>query len=137
TLERDRALEPAALAQVKMSLQSYSLRPAVNSYHELDFEEVDPGMLLPLVTMTTFDVILMLRDSTKGLVGTCVCKPHLFGAEAIDRLLRDFEQVLELIFMQSERPMSVIAVSRIERNRVSAHSSDYAVGVILAMSCNN
>ena len=37
-------------------------------------------MLVPLVTITTFDVILMLRESTQGLVGTCVYKPHLFDA---------------------------------------------------------
>ena len=37
-------------------------------------------MLVPLVTITTFDVILMLRESTHGLVGTCVYKPHLFRA---------------------------------------------------------
>ena len=30
-----------------------------------------------------------------GLVGTCVYKPHLFGARTIDRLLRDFQEVLE------------------------------------------
>jgi acyl-CoA synthetase (AMP-forming)/AMP-acid ligase II len=110
-LERDRVVEPAALAQVKMSLQSYSLRPVVSSDHGLAFEEVDPGMLLPVVTMTTFDVMLMLRDTTKGLVGTCVYNPHLFGAEPIDRLLRDFEQVLEHMVMQPEGPISAIAVS--------------------------
>jgi acyl-CoA synthetase (AMP-forming)/AMP-acid ligase II/acyl carrier protein len=110
-LERDRAIEPAALAQVKMSLQSDSLRPAAGSDHGLDFEEVDPGMPQPLVTMTTFDVIVMLRDSGKGLGGSCVYKPHLFGAEAIDHLLRDFQRVLEYMVMQPERPISAIAVS--------------------------
>ena len=49
-------------------------------------------MLLPLVTITTFDVILMLSESSHGLVGTCVYKPHLFGARTIDRLLRDFQE---------------------------------------------
>ena len=68
-------------------------------------------MLLPLVTITTFDVMLMLRESAQGLVGTCVYKPHLFGAETIDRLLRDFQQVLERMVMQPERPISAIPVS--------------------------
>ena len=109
-LERDRAVEPPALAQVMISLQNATLRPRRGSDHGLAFEEANPGMLLPLVTMTTFDVILMLRDSTEGLVGTCVYKPHLFGAGAIDRLLRDFQQVLEHMVMQPERPISAIAV---------------------------
>jgi len=115
-LERDRAVAPAALAQVKMSLQSDSLRPAAASDHGLDFEEVDPGMPQPLVTMTTFDVTLMLRDSTEGLVVTFVYKPHLFGAEAIDRLLHDFQQVLKHMVTHPERPISTIAVSANERN---------------------
>ena len=113
-LERDRAVEPAALAQVELSLQSHALRPEASPDHGLAFEEVDPGMMLPLVTMTTFDVILMLRDATKGLVGTCVYKPHLFGVEAIDRLLGDFQQVLEQMIMQPERPISTIPMAPIE-----------------------
>jgi acyl-CoA synthetase (AMP-forming)/AMP-acid ligase II len=115
-LERDRAANPAALAQVKMSLQGSSLRAETGSDPGLTFDEVAPGMLLPLVTMTAFDVIVMLRDTTKGLVGTCVYKPNLFGAEAIDRLLRDFHQVLEHMVMQPERPISMIPVSSSQRN---------------------
>jgi hypothetical protein len=99
-----------------MSLQSDALRPAASSDHGLTFEEVDPGMMLPLVTMTTFDVMLNLRDSSRGLVGTCVYKPHLFSAEAIDRMLSDFQQVLEHMIVQPEQPISVIPVSPIERN---------------------
>ena len=67
-------------------------------------------MLMPLVTITTFDVILMLRESSHGLVGTCVYKPHLFGARMIDRLLRDFRKVLEHMVTQPERPISAIPV---------------------------
>jgi hypothetical protein len=110
-LARDRAVEPAALAQVKLSLRSDSLRPLVSSSRSLALEEVDPGILLPLVTMTTFDVTFMLRDTTKGLVGTCEYKPHLFGDEAIDRLLQDFQQVLEQMVSQPERPISRMAMS--------------------------
>jgi acyl-CoA synthetase (AMP-forming)/AMP-acid ligase II len=115
-LERDRAVNPAALAQVKMSLLGSSLRAGAGSDRGLAFEEVVPGMALPLVTMTTFDVTLTLRDSAKGLMGTCVYKPHLFGAEAVDRLLQDLQQVLEFMVVQSERPISEVAVSSNHRN---------------------
>ena len=67
-------------------------------------------MLLPLVTVTTFDVILMLHESAHGLVGSCVYKPHLFDATTIDRLLRDFQEVLEQMVTQPERPISAIRV---------------------------
>ena len=68
-------------------------------------------MLSPLVTVTTFDVMLMLRESAHGLVGCCVYKPHLFRATAIDRLLRDFRKVLERMLTQPEQPISTIPIS--------------------------
>jgi hypothetical protein len=111
TLERERALKPEALPQVIFWLQNATLRTVARSGHGLAFEEAVPGMLLPLVTITTFDVILMLREGTRGLVGTCVYKPRLFGARTIDRLLRDFQQVLEHMVVQPEGPISAIRVS--------------------------
>jgi acyl-CoA synthetase (AMP-forming)/AMP-acid ligase II len=117
TLERERALKRVALAKVMMWLQNAALRPIrSNGRHGLTFEEAVPSMLLPLVTITTFDVVLMLRESTEGLVGTCVYKPHLFGARTIDRLLRNFQQVLEHMVMQPERPISAISMSLNEKN---------------------
>jgi len=110
-LERERALEPAALVQVMILLQNAALRPVASSRQKLAFEEANPSMLMPLVTITRFDVILMLRESTHGLVGCCVYKPHLFHATMIDRLLRDFRKVLELMLTQPERPISKIQIS--------------------------
>jgi hypothetical protein len=91
--------------------QNAALRPTGGSGRELAFEEADPSMMLPLVTTTSFNVILMLHDGARGLRGTCVYKPHLFDAKAIDRLLRDFKRVLERIVTQPERPISTIRVS--------------------------
>ena len=115
TLQRERSPEPVALAQVMIFLQNAALRPAVSSRHTLTFEEADPSMLLPLVTIPTFDVILMLRESAYGLVGSCVYKSHLFSAMTIDRMLRDFQEVLEHMVTQPERPISAIRVSRNEK----------------------
>ena len=61
-------------------LQNAALRPIANAGRKLAFEEANPSMLLSLVTVSTFDVILMLRESAHGLVGCCVYKPHLFRA---------------------------------------------------------
>ena len=108
TLERERAFEPATLVQAMILLQNAALRPMASSGHKLAFEEANPNMLLPLVTITPFDVILMLRESAHGLVGSCVYKPHLFRATAIDRLLRDFRKVLEHMVNKPERPISTI-----------------------------
>jgi Condensation domain len=112
TLERERDLKPAALAQALMWLQNPELRPIVGAGKDgLAVEEAVPSMLSPMVTVTTFDVILVLREGAQGLVGTCVYKPHLFGARTIARLLRDFRQVLEQMVLHPERPISAISAA--------------------------
>lgn len=111
TLERERAIKPAALARVMIVVQSPTLRPMASSGHALTFEEADPGMLKPLATATTFDVILMFRESTHGLVGCCVYKPHLFDAMIIDQLIQDLQAVLQQMITQPEHPISAICVS--------------------------
>ena len=111
SLERERALKSAALANVMILFQNAALRPTASSGPGLSFEEANPDMLVPLVTMTSFDVILMLRQGSHGLVGTCVYKPHLFHAKTVDRLLRNFREVLERMITQPEQPISAIRVS--------------------------
>jgi acyl-CoA synthetase (AMP-forming)/AMP-acid ligase II len=108
-LERERRLAP--LADAMMIFQNSALRPTANSGHKLSLEEANPNMLVPLVTITSFDVILMLREGPHGLAGTCVYKPHLFQAATIDRLLCDFQEVLACMTAQPEQPISAIRVS--------------------------
>ena len=67
-------------------------------------------MLLPLATATTFDVILMLHESARGLEGSCAYKRDLFNVKTIDRLLRDFQEVLEHMVRQPDVPISAIHV---------------------------
>jgi len=111
TLERERGLEPATLAQAMLWLQNATLRPLVGGRHRLTFEEIDPGVLTHPAIVSTFDVMLMLRESPQGLVGTCAYKPHLFGAKTIDRMLREFQQVLKHMVVQPDGPVSVIPMS--------------------------
>jgi acyl-CoA synthetase (AMP-forming)/AMP-acid ligase II/acyl carrier protein len=103
---------PPVLAQAMITLQSANLRPRANDAHGLAFEEANPNMLTPLVTITSYDIILMLREDPQGLIGTCVYKPALFGARTIDLLLRDFQKVLEQMVAQPDRPIAAIRVSR-------------------------
>jgi hypothetical protein len=98
-------------------LQNASLRPTSGAGHGFVFEEANPDMLQPLVTLTQFDIILMLRDSGRGLAGCCVYKPHLLRARTIDRLLRDFRHVLEVMLAQPDRPISTIRLSRNQSRR--------------------
>jgi acyl-CoA synthetase (AMP-forming)/AMP-acid ligase II len=126
TLECERALKPAALARVMIQLQNATLRPIASCTRTLAFEEANPSMLVPLVTATTFDMILMLHENAHGLTGSCVYKPHLFGAKAIDRLLRDFQSVLEQMVTQPERLISGIRVLLNEKRRIRHFEPEFS-----------
>jgi len=92
-------------------LQNATLRPVASSRRALAFEEANPSMLMPLVTITTSDIILMLHEGAEGITGSCVYKPHLFHVKTIDRLLRDFRSVLEQMVAYPNRSVSAIRVS--------------------------
>ena len=112
TLERERGIDPTKLAQVMILLHNAALRPVASAGQVLAFEEADPGMPMPLVTTTTYDVILSLRESAQGLVGSCIYKPHLFGLKSIDRLLADFQKILKQMATEPERRISTIRIAR-------------------------
>jgi acyl-CoA synthetase (AMP-forming)/AMP-acid ligase II len=112
TLARERGIDPTKLAQVMILLHNAALRPVASAGQVLAFEEADPGMPMPLVTTTTYDVILALRDTAQGLVGSCIYQPHLFSSKWIDRLLADFQKILEQMASEPERRISTIRFSR-------------------------
>jgi acyl-CoA synthetase (AMP-forming)/AMP-acid ligase II len=122
-LARERAPEPIIPAQIMILLQNASLRPVESSAGGFAFQEANPGMLQPLVTTPGYDVILMLHESALGLVGTCAYKSHLFGAASIDRLLRDFREVLSYMVTRPERPISSIRRSLMRRGRTTTLST--------------
>jgi hypothetical protein len=101
-------LHPADLARVLILLHNAALRPAAHVGPGLAYEEADPGMPMPLVTTTTYDVILTFRETAEGLVGSYIYKPHLFNSKSIDRLLGDFRKVLENMAARPEQPISAI-----------------------------
>jgi acyl-CoA synthetase (AMP-forming)/AMP-acid ligase II len=116
TLQHERALKPAALAQVMIVLQNATLLPLTRSGHKLAFEEINPSMLVPLATLTTVDIALMLYQGEQGLAGTCVYKPYLFDADFIDRLFLDFQSVLKQMVARPGRAISEIRLSPGGRN---------------------
>jgi acyl-CoA synthetase (AMP-forming)/AMP-acid ligase II len=124
TLHRERAVKPAALAQVMIQLNNATLRPIADAGRALTFEEANPSMLVPLVTATTFDIILMLHEDADGLTGSCVYKPHLFRAKGIDRLLQDFQSVLKQMLRQPERPISAIRVPLNEKRWIGRFAAE-------------
>ena len=97
-------------------LQNAALRPTATSGHKLTFEEANPSMLLPLVTINVIrcypDAARKYRMAWQGLAFTS----RISSAPAtIDRLLHDFQKVLEHMVTQPERPISAIRVSLNEK----------------------
>jgi non-ribosomal peptide synthetase component F len=111
TLEHERGVESATLAQVLIWLQNAALRPVIRAGQALCFEEVDPAMVTHPAAVTAFDLTLMLRESSHGLIGTCIYKSRLFASETIDRMLEHLETVLENMIVQPERPISAIPLN--------------------------
>ena len=107
-IEREHDLNLAERCRIMLLLHNAALRRAANSATALSFEEADPGLPMPLVTTTTYDVILVLRESAGCLVGSCIYRPTSCSAKSVDRLVRIFHKVLEAMIAQPERPISSI-----------------------------
>ena len=91
--------------------------PAQPTASSLHFLETDLSLIAPESMPTTFDVVLMLRDGASGLTGSCIYQPHLFDTTTIQRMLANFQQVLERIIAQPEQPLSVFRSLVEEHNR--------------------
>jgi amino acid adenylation domain-containing protein len=106
TLEYERELKRASLCQVLFVLQDTMRPPPPSCARSLDFLEIDQSLVALDSMATTFEVVLILRDAPHGLTGSCVYQTHLFDAATIQRMLADFQQVLEHLIARPEQPLS-------------------------------
>ncbi len=119
-LKDERGLDSAELCRVMILLHNAALRPVAASKATLCLEEANPSMPQPLMTASNFDVSLVVRESSEGLVGSCLYKPHLFSLKSIDRLFRDYRAVLEQMVRKPQRPISAITIAG-KSHRKSSH----------------
>jgi len=108
TLERARDLKRSSLCQVLFVLQHAVPPPRQFPGLTLQVMEASQSMTEPGITATTFDCILMMRDTPQGLTGSCIYKTALFEATTIKRLLRDFQAVLARLVAQPEQQLSAL-----------------------------
>jgi acyl-CoA synthetase (AMP-forming)/AMP-acid ligase II len=109
-LAREGGLEPNALPRVMIGLHNAALRPATG--RRLRVAEASPSLGGSLVTATTFDINLMLREGGPGITGSCIYKPYRWEAEAVDDLVRDFRELLQDMVAAPDRPLSALGVLR-------------------------
>ena len=82
------------------------LRPQQCSAQTLSFEAMEQSVVAPDVALTTFDIILTLRERPQGLSGMCLYKTDLFEAATISRMLDDFQYVLACLSAQPEQALA-------------------------------
>jgi amino acid adenylation domain-containing protein len=106
TLERERNLQRASLCQVMVIWQNAMLRPLQFSAQRLRFLTTEQNVVAANVALTTFDIVLILRERPQGLTGTCIYKADLFDAATISGVLGNFQDVLSCLSTQPERALA-------------------------------
>jgi hypothetical protein len=109
TLERERNLQRTSLCQMMVIWQNFMRRPLRYLAPTLSFQAMEQGVIAPDVALTTFDIILTLRERPQGHTGTCLYKTDLFDAATISRMLDDFQAILTCL---SARPEQTLATFR-------------------------
>jgi hypothetical protein len=111
-LERERGLTRATLSPALVVWQSTSSMLARFGGPPLSFQEMDQSWLAPEVTVTTFDVILQLREHARGLGGSWIYNPELFDATTVRRLIGDLRDLLEMLVTEPERRLATLPIGR-------------------------
>jgi non-ribosomal peptide synthetase component F len=106
SLERERHLQRTSLCQVMVIWQNAMVQPPQYSTQTLHFQAMAQSVVAPDVALTTFHIILILRERPQGLTGTCIYKTDLFDAVTIIRMLDDFQYVLACLSTQPEQALT-------------------------------
>jgi non-ribosomal peptide synthetase component F len=109
TLERERGLARASLSPVMIIWHQAIGLPAPSGASPLSVLEMDQSGLAPESPVTTFDLVLELRECSDGLTGSYLYNALLFDAATVRRLLAGLEHVLETIAV---RPAERLATFR-------------------------
>jgi hypothetical protein len=104
-LEQQHQVQRSSLCQLLVIWQNTMLRPIQCSTSTLTFQAVEHGVVPPEVALTTFDIILELRERPRGLLGTCIYKTDLFEASTIARMLEAFFDILSQLAARPEQSL--------------------------------
>jgi amino acid adenylation domain-containing protein len=119
TFERERGVTPASLCQVMMVMQDAIERPLQRPARTLSLLEVDLDVPAPPLMVNAFDLVLFLRERQEGLIVSAIYKQSLFADTTIQRLLADFEHVLECLVAEPEQRLSSFRSLAPDRRRAS------------------
>jgi len=106
SFERERGITPASLCQVMMIMQDAIERPRQRAARTVSLLEIDLDVPTPPLMVNAFDIVLLLRERPEGLIVSAIYKESLFVDTTIQRLLADFQHVLECLVAEPERRLS-------------------------------
>jgi hypothetical protein len=106
TLERERNLKRTSLCQVMFILQNAMSPPLAFSGLTLRLLATEESVWEPDLTLTTFEAILALRESSQGLSGAFTYKTTLLDAATVTRMLDRFQRVLERIVSHPDQTLA-------------------------------
>ena len=116
-LEREHNRQRAALSQVMVVWHNAMLWPPQHATPTLRFEAMEQSVVAPDIALTTFDIILTLRERPQGLTVMCLYKTDLFEATTIRQMLDDFQGVLLCLSTQPEQRLATLCSPRGMHNR--------------------
>jgi amino acid adenylation domain-containing protein len=104
-LETEKKIDRASLCQVMFIYQTSPLHPI--NLPGLNVSALDGIKRVeePELTITTFDLILLLKEGPSGLVGSLIYKADVFDEAIIDRILGDFHAILQRIIFEVDLPV--------------------------------
>jgi hypothetical protein len=105
-LEHERALARTSLCQVMVIWHNAMVQTEHFPKQTLRFEVIEQNVWVPNTALTTFDIVLTLRERPHGLNGICIYKTALFDAETISWMLDAFLYVLTCLHAQPEQALS-------------------------------
>jgi amino acid adenylation domain-containing protein len=105
TLEHERRIQRTSLAQVMLIWQKAMALSPADSTTPLRFEVMEESFVPPHLTLTTFDLVLILCEVEQGVRGAWIYKSDLFDDSTISRWLNDFRAVLSCVSTQMEQAL--------------------------------
>jgi len=104
-LESEKKIDRASLCQVVFIYQTLPLHPIKLPGLTIDVSDDIRTTEEPDLTITTFDLILLLKEKPHGLVGSLIYKVDLFDETMIDRILGHFQAILQHIIFEADLPV--------------------------------
>ncbi|MEP7339013.1 MAG: amino acid adenylation domain-containing protein, partial [Acidobacteriota bacterium] len=96
-LEREREMERTTLVEVLFILQNAPMQPLELQDLTVSPLEEDGTAAESEVTLTSFDLVLMMWEGPDGLAGSLRYKTGIFDEAMINRLLEDYQNILATI----------------------------------------